>query len=319
MRDVHVLIIAFALTIPGTFACTSAETSTAITSPASDKCQIQVTTDASTFTAGGGQGSMNISTSRDCTWSVTTNAGWVSVNATTGQGPATVSYSVAPNPVPSARSTTVSVSDQTVQLNQAAASCTFTLSRSADSIGFAGGPLTVGVTTLNGCAWSASSNAAWLTITSGQSGTANGTVVLQASANGGSQRVAALNVGGQTYTVTQGAVASPVPPTPTDPVAPPPAPKPPTPPEPPPPEPPPAPQPPPEPQVRQLDGTVFGVSGRCPVITFRLGTDTVAADGSTEYRKGDCGDVDNGRRVAVTGTVQPDGTVQATIVQLNKK
>jgi Domain of unknown function (DUF5666) len=47
-----------------------------------------------------------------------------------------------------------------------------------------------------------------------------------------------------------------------------------------------------------------------------IGTTTIAADSSTGYRNGGCGDLRVGRDVAVTGTVQPDHTVRATHIEL---
>jgi hypothetical protein len=284
----------------GTLACTSAKTSTAIMSPTSDKCQVQVGNAPSAFAAGGGQGTVTITTSRDCTWSLSTDASWVSLNIANGQGDATIPYGVAANPVPSARSAAITVGGQTVELSQSAAPCRYSLSRSGDSIGFGGGRVAVDLATTTGCAWTASSDASWLTITSGQSGNVSGTVALLAAANNGTQRIAHVSIGGQNYTVTQDAA----PPPPTPPTPPPPAP---------PPTPPPAP-PPPLPTT-QVDGTILKISGRCPNMTFIIRTTTIVADSSTDYGNGDCGNLGIRRDVAVTGTVQTDRTVRATLIE----
>jgi hypothetical protein len=44
----------------------------------------------------------------------------------------------------------------------------------------------------------------------------------------------------------------------------------------------------------------------------------VAADGSTDFSKGNCGDLQNGRLVTVTGTIQTSGIVVATVIALKK-
>ena len=64
-----------------------------------------------------------------------------------------------------------------------------------------------GVTRRRGCAWTASSNnTGWLTVTSGASGTGNGTVAFSAAANATTRRAAGtLTIGGQTFTVNQAA------------------------------------------------------------------------------------------------------------------
>ena len=54
-----------------------------------------------------------------------------------------------------------------------------------------------------GCAWTAVSNAAWITVTSGSSGTGGGVVVFNAAANAGAARNGTVTIGGQTLTVTQ--------------------------------------------------------------------------------------------------------------------
>jgi hypothetical protein len=307
------LAMALAAAAAGTLACTSAKTSTAIMSPTSDKCRVQVGNAPSAFAAGGGQGTVTITTSRDCTWSLSTDASWVSLNIANGQGDATIPYGVAANPVPSARSAAITVSGQTVELTQSAAPCRYSLSRSGDSIGFGGGRVAVDLATTTGCAWTASSDASWLTITSGQSGNVSGTVALLAAANNGTQRIAHVSIGGQNYTVTQDAA----PPSPT-PAPPPPTPPPPTPPPPTPPPPTPPPAPPPPLPTTQVDGTILKISGRCPNVTFIIRTTTIVADSSTDYGNGDCGNLGIRRDVAVTGTVQTDRTVRATRIESTK-
>jgi hypothetical protein len=54
------------------------------------------------------------------------------------------------------------------------------------------------------CNWTATSNAtSWLTVTSGASGTGNGTVDYYVAANSGPQRVGTITVNGQAFTITQ--------------------------------------------------------------------------------------------------------------------
>jgi hypothetical protein len=65
----------------------------------------------------------------------------------------------------------------------------------------------VAVTTQATCAWTAVSNATWITVTSGAAGTGNGTVGFSAAANTGAARTGTLTIAGQTFTVTQSAVA----------------------------------------------------------------------------------------------------------------
>src|SRR5438128_2564058 len=88
------------------------------------------------------------------------------------------------------------------------APCTFSASPTSASPAAAGGPASVSVTAGAGCAWTAVSTAAWITVTSGASGTGNGTVNYTVAANTGSARSGSLTVGGQTVTVNQGGSCS---------------------------------------------------------------------------------------------------------------
>jgi hypothetical protein len=87
--------------------------------------------------------------------------------------------------------------------------CTYGIAPTSASSPAAGGGGTVGVTAGTGCAWTATSNAAWLTITAGASGAGNGTVGYSVAANTGAARNGSLTVAGQTFTVNQAAAGSP--------------------------------------------------------------------------------------------------------------
>jgi hypothetical protein len=84
--------------------------------------------------------------------------------------------------------------------------CTFSLSPTSASWGAAGGSGSATVSTQPGCAWSASSSASFLNISSGSAGTGSGTVNYSvASSSAFSSRTGTLTIAGQTFTVTQAA------------------------------------------------------------------------------------------------------------------
>ena len=64
------------------------------------------------------------------------------------------------------------------------------------------------VTATAGCNWSAVSNDAWIHVTSGGTGTGNGTVNYTVDANTGAARNGTITIAGQTFTVNQ-AVGTP--------------------------------------------------------------------------------------------------------------
>ena len=309
-------------------ACLSAgcnSTQTSLNAPTAEKCQVSVSSAPAAFPAAGGAGSLAITTARDCTWSISTDAGWVSIAGDRGgQGEASVPYTVAPNTVPSPRSAVLAVGSQSVALNQAGATCQFALGRAGGAIGYAGGRLSTDVATLTGCPWTAASAAGWIAITSGQSGSASGTVGLAVAPNTGAARVGQVNIAGQNYTVAQDSAPppapSPAPPAPAPP-APAPAPSPAPPPQPAPAPPPaPAPQPAPPPSVKAVTfaGTISNLSGRCPNVTFAIDRATIASGASTDFKKSTCGDLRDGRSVSGQGIALPDGTVNATQLQVKK-
>ena len=114
--------------------------------------------------------------------------------------------------VGAARSGSVTIAGQAFTINQAAfvPPCSFSIAPTNQSVPALGGTGTVTVSTASGCAWTASSNVPWLTITSGASGTGNGSVGFSVAANVGSSRTGTLTIAGQAFTVTQAAAVGPL-------------------------------------------------------------------------------------------------------------
>jgi Zn-dependent metalloprotease len=82
--------------------------------------------------------------------------------------------------------------------------CTFSISPTSSSQPAAGGTGSVTVTAGAGCAWTAVSNAAFITITGGASGSGSGTVSYSVASNTGTaSRTGTMTIAGQTFTVTQ--------------------------------------------------------------------------------------------------------------------
>jgi hypothetical protein len=81
--------------------------------------------------------------------------------------------------------------------------CTYSISPTSQSFSAAGGAGSAGVTAPAGCNWTAVSNAVWITITGGSSGSGNGTVNYSVAANAGSARTGTMTIAGQTFTVNQ--------------------------------------------------------------------------------------------------------------------
>jgi all-beta uncharacterized protein/BACON domain-containing protein len=183
----------------------SGSSSTEVTAPSTVKCDITVDNSLhGTAPAAGTSGSVTVTTNRDCTWNATSGAGWVTITAgSTGQGPGSVSYTVAANDQPAQRRASVDVSGNQVSIVQDAAPCRFTVSASDTTVPASGGKLTVKVDAVTGCTWSAQSSAPWLSISSVGSGNGNGSVTFDAAVNEGDARSASLTVAGTTIAVSQ--------------------------------------------------------------------------------------------------------------------
>jgi hypothetical protein len=180
-------------------------------SQASPSCTISLQQSSASMPAAGGSGTIAVTAPSGCAWTANSSAIWITLTtAPSGSGNGSVGFTVAANTSTTARSSSVSISGVTFTVNQAGAPapCTYTINPTSQSIGAGGGAgSTIAVTSGNGCAWTAVSNAPWLTVTTGASGSGNGNVTFTVGANTGAQRIGTLTVATQTFTVTQAAGA----------------------------------------------------------------------------------------------------------------
>lgn len=89
-------------------------------------------------------------------------------------------------------------------VRQIADNCDYSVSPSSQSFGSGGGGGSLTVTPSSGCSWTAVSNANWIAVTSGDSGSSRGTVNYSvASNNDFNSRTGTIAVQGQTFTVSQ--------------------------------------------------------------------------------------------------------------------
>jgi len=177
--------------------------------PPTTSCVFDVTpTSASVGAAGGGGTTITVDTGAGCEWTAASNAGWLTITSDTHSfGSGSVTFNAAVN-TGSARSGTLSIAGQTVTVSQAAASsttCSYTvtpMTLSLPSSGSTSSSFTV--TSSSGCAWTASENVSWMTITSGTSGSGNGTVKISVDANATSSvRTGTLTIAGHQVTITE--------------------------------------------------------------------------------------------------------------------
>jgi hypothetical protein len=170
-------------------------------------CSYTIAPTNQSFGASGGVGSVNVTAPNGCAWTAVSNTSFITItNGANGSGNGTVNFSVAANATTSQRTGTLTIAGQTFTVTQAGASaCSYTIAPSSQSFPASGGAGILSVTAPSGCAWTATSNASFITIIGGASGTGNGTVGYTVAANTGAARTGTLTVAGQTFTVTQAA------------------------------------------------------------------------------------------------------------------
>ena len=169
-------------------------------------CSFSLSSGSANFASAGGSGSFQVSTQSFCSWTATSSAAWVTITSgASGTGAGTVAFAVAANPAAAPRTAAITVGTQTFGITQAPSSC-LALSASSTAMTAAGGASTVGVIAAADCAWSALSNADWITLTGAVSGTGSGTVAFAVAPN--TQPIArsgTLSIGALTFTVNQAA------------------------------------------------------------------------------------------------------------------
>ena len=156
--------------------------------------------------ASGATGSVGVTATGGCSWTASSNANWITITAgSIGSGNGIVSYAVSANTGTSARSGTITIAGKTFTVNQPGAAeviCSYSLSY--ENINFPSGGGIGEVSVITYCAWTASSNVNWITITAGSSGSEPGILSYSVSANTGtSARSGTMTIAGQTLTVNQ--------------------------------------------------------------------------------------------------------------------
>jgi Viral BACON domain/Putative binding domain, N-terminal len=173
-----------------------------ISQPAAGSCGYTVSPLTINVAAAGGSGSINVDTASGCNWLAASAALWISTTSS-GSGPGTATYTVDPNTGPDSRTGAIVVGGQWITVTQPG-TCSSAISPTSQSFGANGGNATVALTSPAGCAWTAVSNASWITVTSGASGSGSGSIGFTVAANTtSSSRTGTLTIGGSTFTVTE--------------------------------------------------------------------------------------------------------------------
>ena len=168
-------------------------------------CSISLAPGSHNPSAGGGASSFAVNTAAGCGWTSSGVPAWITGVPASGTGPQTINFTVAVNNG-ATRSANIVIGGQTFTVTQAAVACNYSLNPTSHSAAAAGGPSAVDVTTPASCSWTSSGVPAWITGIPA-SGTGPQTINFTVAANSGATRNANIIIAGQTFAVTQAAVA----------------------------------------------------------------------------------------------------------------
>lgn len=249
--------------------------------PTPPSCTFTVSPTSDSFGPRGGNERVEVNASdSECAWTAASSVSWIVITSgATGTGNGDVQYTVEGNTTTAARTGTLRVAGQTVTIAQEApAPCEYSVTPTTLSAPVEGRPdASVDVDTAGGCTWTATSNDSWIVITDGATGTGDDRVRFSVLPSTlVTTRTGTLTVAGTTVTVQQEGLLG---------------------------------------AVLDLEGTIAGLTGVCPVLSFTLADQGVRTDASTNFTGGSCSSLDNGREVDVVGTVQGDGAVLASSVR----
>ncbi len=170
-------------------------------------CTYTLSTSSFSFQASGGSGSVTVTTQAACSWTASSPSSWLSiVSGASGSGTGAVTFSAAPNTASAGRSGTLTVAGLPLSVTQDAvsAACEYVVSPDRTSFTKDAATATATVTAAAGCAWSATSEVPWVTVTSGAQGTGNGAVLYSVARNTDtSDRRGNLLVAGRAIELTQ--------------------------------------------------------------------------------------------------------------------
>ena len=165
-------------------------------------CQFKLSSTHEGVDGSGGERTLRVQTTSQCAWSATSGVPWITITGgRNGTGNGNVAFQVAPTTGPG-RAGTLTVAGQSVQITQGIG-CTYATGVTSLNVSSAGGSGEVPVQTAAACPWNAESQAGWITIPSGNTGSGPGVVRVLVPPTDGPPRTGTITVAGVAVTVTQ--------------------------------------------------------------------------------------------------------------------
>ncbi|HMJ08939.1 MAG TPA: FG-GAP-like repeat-containing protein [Pyrinomonadaceae bacterium] len=141
-------------------------------------------------------------TQQGCQWGAVAHDSFITINTPSGNGPATISYTVGNNTAGTPRSGTITVGGQTFTVTQESINCTYSITPTSVDVPAGGVTADFTMNTAQGCPWIAYYNDWWIWTTNDvHYGPGPATYYVQP--NNGADRVGTVTVAGNTFTVRQ--------------------------------------------------------------------------------------------------------------------
>jgi hypothetical protein len=170
-------------------------------------CQYRLDPAAWTFATAGGPGAIGVNTVAGCDWTAESDADWLTITSPrAGSGPAAVQINVAANTGPQ-RTAGVRIANQRFVATQLTG-CSYSIKPTSWGFPAAGAADWVWVTATPGCFWNATSQASWLSITTGGAGYGSAITYFVVAPNYGPPRQGTLTIAGLIFTAVQEGASS---------------------------------------------------------------------------------------------------------------
>ena len=172
-------------------------------------CRVELDRSSFDYPAGEQSDTITVRAPAGCGWTARTDVPWIAiVEGSQGNGDGVVRFRTAANAATASRSGSIDVAGVRVSVRQAggASPCTYVASPDSLDVGPGQTDGSVSVRTDAGCAWTATSDQAWLTVTAGTSGRGAGDVRYHATMNAtASARTGHIMAAGTVFTLRQAA------------------------------------------------------------------------------------------------------------------
>ncbi len=159
------------------------------------------------FSPSGGNGSVTVAAPAGCQWqaAVTQGASFITLQTTSGTGTQMINFTVSAFTDQGQRTGELTIAGQKFAITQTG--CSYSITPDKQDFDSSGGnDNSVAVTATGGCSWTATvgANSSFITITSGTTGTDNGTVKFNVARNSSTDpRTGTMTIAGKTFVVQQ--------------------------------------------------------------------------------------------------------------------